>query len=141
MLIRIISVLLLLVSCKTGMLYERPSLFRQRLVVRKDYPGKLTNQVCIRRKGEKCEKWDLVVYDLKDPKFRVEANELGFVCQIGGKRWRICVGIGQIGYCRRECLHRNKYSFKCYKYEHKFIHINRHDYLYKAETTCRSFRK
>ena len=37
-------------------------------------------------------------YDLQDANFRKEANDFGFICNLGGKRYKIC--LDKPGFCR-----------------------------------------
>ena len=123
----LISIFFIL-QCKTPEKYYHRPLIKQRLVVRPGYPGKLTNRVC---NGDNCTTEE---YSLSDPAFRQTANDLRIICEIAGKRWRIC--LARPGYCRRTLKCVKKFLWSCKKYEELYIPAERHDYLISANTVC-----
>lgn len=71
----------------------------QILKPRRGYDGKLTNRACLEYDGKECKKDNVISYDLSDSKFRETANKLDFICNIGGKRFKICMD--QAAFCRK----------------------------------------
>lgn len=137
MLVKLSSIILfLLIGCASQEKYYKHQLYRQRLVIRIDHPGHLTNQTCVEMDGEDCKKWDITTYDMNDEEFRRKANDFRIVCRLGGKRWRIC--LKKAGFCRRICLKKG-WGGKCKKHEEKFIPATDHQYLYDAGTVCKTY--
>lgn len=129
-----ILAILVLISCGTPKIYNRNPLSEQRLVVRQGYPGKLTNQVCLEYKKDKCVNWDVKTYDINDPAIRKQLNEFRITCNIAGERWRVCLEAP--GYCRTTLKCIKKFLFWCSKYENKYIPAENHQYLLDANTHC-----
>lgn len=73
---------------------------QQRLIPRPGYEGHLTNRVCLKWYGPKCEKDSVKKYSLKDEAIRKRLIRFKFACHISDKRYRICPN--QEGFCRRE---------------------------------------
>lgn len=148
---KIISIILVLLS-SCSLLQEpkrtRKPFPQQRLVVREQYPEKLTNQFCEEKRKGECIKWNVVQYDLNDRAVRKLINDAKIPCNIAGRRWRVC--LDQPGFCRR--------SLKCLKWKDRwwdfnprkvcvkrkqveeYIPASDHEYLHKAKTVCYKFR-
>lgn len=119
-------------SCKKKNL-EPPAhspLKKQRLVYRDQG---LSNRVCVE---DDCI---IKTYDLKDPKIRKLLNQLYFVCNIGGKRWRI--SLNKAGFTRRtlKCVKKFFWIFWCERYETLFLSIEDHVYLTSLGIECKSY--
>ena len=102
---------------------HRP-LEKQRLVPRPGYEGYLTNRICLKWYGSKCEKESIKKYSLKDRKVRENFIELQFACHVGGKRYRICPD--KAGFCRKE-----KHS-ECAKWGRKNV--------FNSEKVCKKWK-
>ena len=127
--------MLSLVSCgqkKKVVDPEHSPLSRQRLVFRS---VGLSNRTCV---DDKCS---LKVYDINNADTRKLLNDAGFVCQIGGKRYRICKSYA--GFCRRteQCAKKFLWVFHCQRYVTKYISITHHDYLKSVGVICKSYRR
>lgn len=136
------SLLLFIVGCQTPTVGHAP-MFKERIAPRPGYEGMLTNRICKKELFGSCQEWSVKTYDIKDPKVRKAANDFGMACQIGGKRFRICMD--KTGFCRREqiCLKWSKSWFgmgkeKCRQWETKetYIDISQYLYLIEAGTEC-----
>lgn len=79
--------------------YHRP-LQDQHLIPRPGYEGHLTNRVCLKWYGDKCEQESIKKYDLKDKKVRDTLIRLNFACWAAEKRYRVCSD--KPGFCRKE---------------------------------------
>ena len=130
--------LLLALGCSTTRDVElRHATVDQILYVRPGYPGKLTNRACLKYDGDQCVKPEVKEYDLADPQVRKDLNALGFVCNLGGKRYKIC--LDKPGYCRRDF---NRKCFlgicgKRYLVSEKYVlAVKRHEFLLDAQTKC-----
>jgi len=126
--------------------YHRP-LEKQHLIPRQGYEGYLTNRVCLKWYGDKCEKDSVKKYSLKDKEVRAKLISLQFACHIGGKRWRICPN--KEGFCRREklvkCMKKRRINpfrskKKCVKWKttpiNKFIPLANYQFLLDSSTEC-----
>lgn len=89
------------VSCSTTPTPQH-ELNDQILKVRKGFEGSLTNRACLEYDGKKCKKDNITVYSLEDQKFRDTVNRLDFICNIGGKRFKVC--IDKPGFCRKSSV-------------------------------------
>jgi hypothetical protein len=119
----------------------------QRLIPRKGYEGKLTNRICLKWYGDKCEAESIKEYSLKDKSVRELLIKLQFACHIGGKRYRVCPD--REGFCRREkktvCKKWGKKVFSrkkvCRKWEDEkkesFIPVSNYNFLLDASTECK----
>lgn len=121
---------------------DHAQLSRQRLAMRPDFQGYLTNRICEKKDfWGNCEKYSIKQYDLGDPEIRKMINDFKIACKIGGKRFR--VSLDRPGFERRskgECLDRKLFSRECKDWETiiDFISITEHDYLVEAQTQCKS---
>ena len=151
-----VLVLLFLASCSffRAKLYQdvplgHQPLVGQRLVARDGYNGKLTNRVCLSFDSNKCVETSLIEYDLNVPDVRKTLVELGFACNVGGKRFRVCAD--SAGLCRVEaheiCIeYRKTFFFRrevCAKEKieitNHFLSINDdYSFLLDSATECRA---
>jgi len=120
------------------------ALAKQRLIPRPGHEGKLTNQVCLKFYGDKCEQKSLKEYDLQDANIRKQLNEFKIACNVGGKRYRICKD--EPGLCRSEkvCVKWGKTLFQRKKVcrEHgvkkTVLHaVNDYEFLLNGATECK----
>jgi len=89
-------------------------------------------------KNQACTNFDTITYDLKDDNVRNKLVDIGFICDIAGKRYRICRE--KPGYCRWEiaCKHHYWYwMFACKEHEETYIPASNHQFLVDAKTECR----
>ena len=126
---------------------HRP-LEKQRLIPRQGYEGRLTNRICTKWYGDKCESESTREYSLKDKATRKRLIGLNFACHVGDKRYRICPD--KEGLCRREkktyCskwvrkhIFTNKKKCKKWKVKgiNKFIPITDYQFLLDSRTECK----
>lgn len=87
----IVFIMLLVVfGCATNNpVLDRGPLMRQRLQFRPGIHG-LVSQTCAEYKGDKCQKMDQKVYDLRDNEIRAQLIEVKMICSVGGHRYRVC---------------------------------------------------
>lgn len=93
------------VACATApLLYPAHPLSDQIIKVRAGHEGFLTNRTCgAYIPGEvapekACSDERITRYPLNSPEFRATVNKLNFLCNIGGRRFKICVD--KPGFCR-----------------------------------------
>lgn len=91
--------MMLLSGCSTAPeRIMRHELLEQILTPRKGAKG-LTNRACDEwEEGKGCKTWGVRDYDLNDPAIRKQLNDLGFLCQVGGRRFKVC--LDKPGFCR-----------------------------------------
>lgn len=118
----------------------------QRLVVRQEFVGRLTNHVCKVYDGltNECKEWSMRTYSLEDAEFRRQMNDFVITCEIGGRRFKVC--LDKPGYCRHErvCLDRGRRWYWPFNVVCKDSKINEtyidakleHEYLLNAGTEC-----
>lgn len=89
----------------TPKLYPTHPLTDQIIKARAGYPMALTNRACLPKADPKapdsspgCPLEQITAYPLDDVKFRETANKLNFICNLGGKRFKIC--LDKPGFCR-----------------------------------------
>ena len=136
---KIFLLLVFLVSCRATIpIYSHNALIDQILKVRAAYPGMLTNSACLEYKNGKCVSLDIIQYSLNDPEMRYKLIDLGFKCQVGGKRFRICRD--RPGFCRWEnkCLsHPWYWPWVCSAYEETYVPASNHQFLIDSKTYCK----
>lgn len=129
---------LIFITCSTDKIIKRVPLVNQRIAARPGYEGHLTNQYCEKYKDDKCEKWNVIKYDLRDKVVRKELNDLRFACRIGGKRWRINIDkpefIRKTNVCLKKCWY---WLFACCEYEVKHIPLANYNFLINGATHCK----
>lgn len=92
----------LLVSSCTTIQYPSP-LAQKILKPREGYKG-LTNRTCLEYRLGDCKKASVDVYNLEDESIRKQLNDYKFVCNVGGKRYKICLdrpGLCNITYTKK----------------------------------------
>lgn len=94
----LVPLALLLNNCGSEQIYPQHPLAQEILSPRPGHEGKLTNQSCLKYEGENCTSWSVKDYDLSIQATRDELNNLGFICKIVGKRYKVCKD--SIGFCR-----------------------------------------
>lgn len=136
----LLSSLLLIHSCASNdnVAYEskltgvNPILSNQRLTVRANYVGLLTN-----RAGENIAKHDLNIKSTRD-----SLRSLLFACRIGGRAFHICGD--RAGFCRKtlKCAKWKKRFLRkklCVKYKEVYYSIDKDfDFLLSVKATCMS---
>lgn len=80
--------------------YPPHPLIDEILKVREGHDGNLTNRTCASydQKTGLCANEKVVDYPLTDADFRATANKFDFICNLGGKRYKICKD--KPGFCR-----------------------------------------
>lgn len=124
----------LLSSCVTAPteLIYRHELADQILKPRPGYKG-LTNRACTNYDEKaNCVKFEVQDHDLADEQFRKTLNALGFICNVAGKRYKICED--QPGLCRiwfTDC------GIFCKRRRHEeVIPSSNYQFLLDAKTRC-----
>lgn len=95
--------LILLVSslcfgCASNRVYPRNPLVDQVIKPRPGYERHLTNSACLKYENGNCVNLEIKPYSLDDESFRKMANEFDFICNVGGRRFKIC--LDKPGFCR-----------------------------------------
>lgn len=117
-------------SCSSApKLYPQHELVEQILKPRPDHKG-LTNRVCSSLDSKKQCVWKVTEYDLNDSSFRSNANTFNFVCNIGGKHYKICED--KPGFCH--FTYKGIWPFK--KKIEDYIPMTNLDFLLSAKTVC-----
>lgn len=93
------ALLSLSTSCARAVVRRSP-LIEQILIPRLGHGAKLTNSACLKYEGQRCSNLEILDYDLADTGLRKSLNDFGFICSVGGKRFKIC--LDKPGFCRRE---------------------------------------
>jgi hypothetical protein len=124
-------VLFLFAGCVSRDIYPRHVLIDQILVPRANHSD-LTNRACMGYEGDKCIKEEVVDYDMDDDETRKRLNQLGFICKIAGKRYKVCMD--KPGFCRMSYKKKNWFA-KPQRYE-SFIPITDYQFLIDAKTRC-----
>ena len=137
MLRRILSLVLLVGSgCSEAQIYQQNPLSDQILKPRPGHEGKLTNRACLKFDDDKCVDEKIAEYDLKDAEFRDRVNKMNFICNLGGRRFKICKD--KPGFCR---FYRQK---KCFlgicvddkKLTEEYIPVEPYSFILDAKTRC-----
>lgn len=117
-------------SCTHAPKYPRNALVDQILRFRTGFTG-LTNRACgqYNEKNE-CTRYDVLNHDLEDGAVRRYLIELGFVCKVAGKRFKICREDAALCRMRREGL------FGSSKKIEKVYVKTRHQFLIQASAKC-----
>jgi len=139
--------LLLLVLASIGCshfdakIYHRSALKNQILKPRKGYTG-LTNRVCLKYDFKDCVQDEIKDYDLHSERLRKDLNEFGFICNLGGRRFKVC--LDKPGFCRfeGECIkwHKSFWGKKkgCKEWSRRevYVPVSDYQYLLDADLTC-----
>lgn len=69
--------------------YKHTDLVNQIVRFRPGYAG-LTHRICSKKKWNgDCENWDIIEYSIRGQAGRMRFVELGFICIVGGRRFKI----------------------------------------------------
>ena len=134
-----LSCLILLTSCEhlgnlvsNDKILNKSKLVDQILRPRKGHEPNLTNFTCKKKNLDKCEDWDKAFYDVNDSDLRKRLNDLGFVCSIAGKRYKVC--LDRPGFCRFGA--KRKYLlFKSLELV-DYIPISQYTFLIDSDSKC-----
>jgi len=124
-------------GCAGVEIYPAHSLVDQIIMPRAGYDGKLTNRTCGAYKDGKCSDEKIQTYDLSDALFRKTANDLKFLCNVGGRRFKICMD--KPGFCRFSS-ETYKCGFlglaKCSKQIEEYLPASPYQFLLDAKVKC-----
>lgn len=81
--------LLFILGCASVDQYQKHSLVDQILKPREGFKG-LTNRYCSEYVDDECKTWSVEERLFEDREFQETANKLNFLCNVGGKRYKIC---------------------------------------------------
>jgi hypothetical protein len=93
----------------------------------------LTNQRCVQHEAGKCIEREVREYDLRDREVRRKLNELKFICNVAGERFRVAP------YKAALCQYRRSggvLGIGRKLKEHKCIGLDRYQFLIDADTRC-----
>lgn len=96
----------------------------------------LTNRACsgADEKGA-CKGFDIVEYKLDDEQTRKDFNTLGFICNIGGRRFKVCMD--KPGFCRISYKKKCTLGIVCHtKLLEEYLPVADYEFLLKAKTRC-----
>ena len=125
-------------GCAGPKIYTAHPLVDQILKPRTGVEGNLTNRTCSKYDGDRCAQENIQAYNLSDPVFRKTVNDLKFLCNIGGRRFKVC--LDKPGFCRfssdtYKCgfLH----LFKCSgELEEEYLPAEPYQFLLDAKVRC-----
>lgn len=113
-------------GCSSLKTLNRPPLIDQLISIRPNYVGYLTNTNCLEYDGSTCIKYEIIKYDLRNETVRKKLNDFGFICEIGGQRFKVC--FDKPGFCQ--------FDGEVWKYLPADTDAG-HSYLLDARTVCR----
>ena len=121
-------------SCDEKVYSEHP-LVEKILRPRHGFRG-LTNRICHKYDGEICQTEQIREYLLEDEEFRSNINKLEFICNIGGRRFKVC--LDQPGFCRIQTKCKKFFGMKvnCKTKVTEYIPASNYDFLLSADTKC-----
>ena len=123
-----------LISCQTSERALRHPLSNQILKPRVGHSG-LTNNACEEKDSTgKCTKEGIKEYSFDDQTFRDSVNKLGFICNVGGRRFKIC--LDKPGLCRFSYIKKGALFWKKTKMNEEYIPSLNYQYLLDANTKC-----
>lgn len=127
--------ILFLHGCQSAPMTPQHALTDQIISPRPDHSPNLTNSHCIEQLKGECNKLEITDYNLNDEKFRHDANDLDFICNVGNRRFKICMD--KPGLCRREC-HKKCFLFICGKEDcnEEYIPVDRYQFLIDSKSRC-----
>lgn len=125
------------VGCTTApVIYPEHPLVDQILKVRAGHDGKLTNRTVPAPDAQGLVVPIIKDYPLDDPEFRKTVNELGFICNIGGKRFKICTD--KPGFCRFSHAKKCFLGLLCRDGEllEEYLPVEKYGFLLDANARC-----
>lgn len=133
------------VGCTTApVLYPAHPLVDQIVKVRAGHEGFLTNRTCSGKDEslgieKECLGEKITRYPLEAEEFRQTANRLNFLCNIGGKRFKIC--LDKPGFCRFSSGPKKCSGFLglfCKEGEllEEYLPVEKYRFLLDAKTKC-----
>lgn len=128
-----LSSLLILAGCASAppVVYPRNALVNEILRPRTGYKG-LTNRACSKTDPKMgCVAYEVKDYLLDDLPTRKSLSDLVFVCNVAGKRYKVCPD--KAGLCRKHC---EGFIFK--SCEEDFLPITGYQFLIDSATKCAS---
>lgn len=133
-----------LVACATGpALYPEHPLVDQIIKVRQGHDGMLTNRTCtekpdpaLKDSSPDCPLEHIKDYPLADVDFRQTANRLNFICNVGGKRYKIC--LDKPGFCRFSYKQDCFLGIFCHPAERleEYLPVEKYGFLLDANARC-----
>lgn len=137
-------VILGIVACATvPTIYPEHPLVDEILKVRKGHEGLLTNRTCALKTDPNaadsspgCQVEHIKDYALSDPEFRQTVNRLNFICNVGGKRYKIC--LDKPGFCRFSYTQDCFLGFICKPAERleEYLPVEKYGFLLDANVRC-----
>ncbi len=124
-------------GCVSPRVYMPHNLTEKILKPRKGFDGKLTNRYCKKYDGQKCSDAVIDTFDINDQKFRLKINKLNFICNISGKRFKICKD--KPGFCRFYGQKKDCFLFFCKEKPllQEYLPIkNNYQFLIDANARC-----
>lgn len=120
------------VACTTvPTMYPKLALVDQILKPREGFSG-LTHRTCASLDEKNQCVWQIEEHKLDEPAFRTAANALNFICNIGGRRFKVC--LDKAGFCRMQSV---SCGWFCHKtVEAEFIPVTNYKFLLDANTRC-----
>lgn len=125
--------------CMTGCagreIFPAHPLNEQLIKPRPGHEGKLTNRSCSKYEKDLCVEEHIQEYALSDKDFRETANQLDFICNIGGRRFKIC--LDKPGFCRVS-YKENCFLFFCSRGERleEYLPVEKYKFLLDSGARC-----
>lgn len=129
-------------------IYPEHPLSDQILKPREGFDNKLTNRACLPKtdpnapdSSPDCPLEKITAYPMFDPEFRKTVNRLNFICNVGGKRYKIC--LDKPGFCRfsqkQDCF----LGIFCKDGEllEEYLPVEKYRFLADANTRCANKEK
>lgn len=132
-----LSCLFFILGCAGPQIFPAHPLVDQILKPRVGHDGKLTNRTCLKIEKDKCVEEKIVDYEIADPVFRKTANDFHFLCNIAGRRFKLC--LDKPGFCRFSS-ETYRCGFlklgKCSKRIEEYLPAEPYKYLIDAKVRC-----
>ncbi len=126
-------------SCAGPSIYTPNALVDMILKPRPGHEGKLTNRSCFEYEGEKCLREQVTEFEINDMALHERLNSLGFICNIAGKRYKLCKD--KTGFCRF------KSEKKCFlgicrrtEKQEEYLPEKPYQYLLDAKARCFNYQ-
>lgn len=131
----------LMAGCAAPTLYPEHALVDQIIKVRAGHEGNLTNRTVTGydKDGKPIEK--IKDYSLESQDFRETVNRLSFICNIGGKRYKIC--LDKPGFCRFSRDEKCFLGIFCKDSDviEEYLPVEKYGFLLDANARCASREK